>query len=59
MVKKNTKWSESLTTDVMDELDDSNISSNGKGTPKVTTHGNQLTRCTPQNSSNSIIDTLL
>ena len=56
MAKKNTKWSESLTTDVMDGPDDSNISSSGKDTLKVTTHGNQLTRCMPQNSSNSIID---
>ena len=59
MVKKNMKWSALSITDVMVGLDDSNISSNGKGTPKVTTHGNQLTRCTLRNSSNFIIDTLL
>ena len=43
----------------MGGLDDSNISSNGKGTLKVTTHGNQLTKCMPRNSSNFIIVTRL
>ena len=59
MAKKNMKWSVSLTTDVMDGLDDSNTSSNGKGTLKVTTHGNQLTKCMLRSSSNFIIDTPL
>ena len=56
MEKKSMKWSASLTTDVMVGLDDSNISSNGKATPKATTHGSQLTRCMPRNLSNFIID---
>ena len=59
MEKRSMKWSALLTTDVMVGLDDSNISSNGKDTPKATTHGNQLTKCMPRNSPNSIIDTPL
>ena len=59
MVKRSMKWSASLTTDVMVGLDDFNTSSNGKGTLKVTTLGNQLTRSTLRNSSNFIIDTPL
>ena len=39
---KNTKWSASSITVITGSLDGSNTSSNGKGTPKVTTHGNQL-----------------
>ena len=43
-VEKNSmKWSKSETTDIMDSPEHSNISSNGKEAPKVTTHGNQLT----------------
>ena len=59
MVKRSMKWSVSLTTDIMVGLDGSNISSNGKGTLKVTILGNQLTKCMRPNSSNSIIDTPL
>ena len=59
MVKKNMKWNASSTTDVMVGPDSSNTSSNGKGTLKVTIHGNQLTKCTLLSSSNFIIGTLL
>ena len=59
MGKRSMKWSASSTTDVMVGLEDSNISSNGKATPKVTTHGSQLIKYTLRNSSNSIIDTPL
>ena len=59
MVKRSMKWSALSTTDVMVGLDNSNISSNGKGTLKVTTHGNQLTKCTLLNLSNFIINTRL
>ena len=59
MVKRNMKWSALSTTDVMDELDGSNTSLNGKDTPKATTHGNRLIRCMPQSSSNFITDTPL
>ena len=59
MVKRNMKWSASSTTDVMVGLDNSNTSSNGKDTLKVTTHGNQLIKYTLPNSSNFIIDTPL
>ena len=52
------KWSVSLTTDVMVGLDGSNISSNGRDSLRVTTHGNQLTKCMLQSSSNFITDTL-
>ena len=57
--KKNMRWSVSSTTNIMVGLDNFNISSNGEDTPKVTTRESQLTRCTPQSSSNSIIDTSL
>src|SRR6266478_4703223 len=47
--KKNTKSNESSHTDNSDERNNFNISSNGRDTPKVTTHGNQLTRFMPLN----------
>src|SRR6266404_1376111 len=49
--KKNTKLNESSHTDNSDNRNGCNISSNGKGTPKATTHGNQLTRFMPLNLS--------
>src|SRR6266403_5486133 len=54
-VKKNTKSNESLHTDSSDDQNGFNTSSNGKDTPKVTTHGSQLTRSMPLNLS-SITD---
>ena len=59
MVKKSMKWSALSTTNVMVGPDGSNISSNGKDTLKVTTHGNQLIKYTLPSSSNFIINTLL
>src|SRR6266403_5887800 len=47
--KRNTKSNESSHTDNSDDQNDFNTSSNGKDTPKVITHGNQLTRFTPLN----------
>ena len=41
--KNSTKWSKFKTTDIMDNPEHSNTSSNGKEAPKATTHGNQLT----------------
>ncbi len=52
--KKNTKLNESSHTGNSDDQNDFNISSNGKDTPKATTHGNQLTRSTPLNLSSII-----
>src|SRR6266478_4940760 len=52
--KKSTKSNESSHTDNSDDRNDFNISSNGKDTPKVTTHGNQLTRSMPLNLSSII-----
>src|SRR6266436_8334876 len=49
--KRNMKSNESSHTSNSDDQNDFNISSNGKGTPKATTHGNQLTRFTPLNLS--------
>ncbi len=54
MGKKNTKSNESSHTDNSDGQNDFNISSNGKGTPKATTHGSQLTRSMPLNLSSII-----
>src|SRR6266403_3487238 len=54
MEKRNTKLNESLHTDNSDDRNGCNTSSNGKDTPKVTTHGNQLTRFTPRNLSSII-----
>ena len=52
--KRNTKSNESLHTDNLDNQNDFNISSNGKDTPKVTTHGNQLIKSTPLKLSSII-----
>ena len=41
--KNSMKWSRFKTTDIMDDPEHSNTSSNGKEVPKVTTHGSQLT----------------
>jgi len=54
MGKKNTKSNESSHTDNLDGRNDFNISSNGRDTPKATTHGNQLTRSMPLNLSSII-----
>src|SRR6266403_1273315 len=54
MEKKNTKLNESSHTDNSDNQNDCNISSNGRDTPKVTTHGNQLTKSMPPNLSSII-----
>src|SRR6266478_5803977 len=51
MGKKNTKSNESSHTDNSDDRNDSSISSNGRVTPKATTHGNQLTKSMPLNLS--------
>src|SRR6266403_1077820 len=52
--KKNMKSNESSHTDSSDDRNDFNISSNGRDTPKVTTHGNQLIKSTPLNLSSII-----
>src|SRR6266446_7805146 len=54
MGRKNTKSNESSHTDNLDDQRDFNISSNGRDTLKVTTHGNQLTKFTPLNLSSII-----
>src|SRR6266404_599662 len=45
--KRNTKLNELSHTDNLDNQNGFNISSNGKDTLKVTTHGNQLIKYTP------------
>ncbi|SRR6266478_1164765 len=52
--KKSMKLNESLHTGNSDDQNNFNISSNGKDTPKATTHGNQLTRFPPLNLSSII-----
>ncbi len=52
--KKNTKSNESSHTDNSDDQNGCNISSNGKDTPKATTHGNQLIKFMPLNWSSII-----
>src|SRR6266403_4514869 len=52
--KKNTKWNESSHTDNLDGKNGCNILSNGRDTPKVTTHGNQRTKFMPLNLSSII-----
>ncbi len=52
--KKNTKSNELSHTDNSDDQNGCNISSNGKDTPKATTHGNQLIKFMPLNWSNII-----
>jgi len=47
MEKKNTKSNESSHTDSSDDQNDFNISSNGRDTPRATTHGNQLIKSMP------------
>src|SRR6266481_1693577 len=52
--KRSTKSNELSHTGNLDDQNDFNISSNGKDTPKATTHGNQLTRFMPLNLSSII-----
>src|SRR6266436_6608386 len=52
--KRNTKSNESSHTDNSDDQNDFNTSSNGRDTPKVTTHGNQLIKSMPLNLSSII-----
>src|SRR6266436_817718 len=52
--KKNTKSNESSHTDNSDDQNDCSILSNGRDTPKATTHGNQLSKFTPLNCSSII-----
>src|SRR6266403_4149942 len=52
--KKNMKSNESSHTDNSDDRNDCNISSNGRDTPKATTHGNQLIKFMPLNWSSII-----
>jgi len=54
MEKKNTKLNKSSHTDNSDDQNSFNTLSNGKGTPKATTHGNQLIKSTPLNLSSII-----
>src|SRR6266478_6630494 len=54
MEKKNTKLNESSHNDSSDDRNGFNILSNGKDTPKATTHGSQLTRSMPLNLSSII-----
>src|SRR6266446_2635740 len=54
MEKRNTKSNESSHTDNSDDQNGCNISSNGRDTPKVTTHGNQQTKFMPLNLSSII-----
>src|SRR6266446_10979634 len=54
MGKKSMKSNELSHTDNSDDQNGSSISSNGKDTPKATTHGNQLTRFMPLNLSSII-----
>jgi len=54
MEKRNTKSNESSHTDNLDDQNGFNISSNGKDTLKVTTHGNQLIKFMPLNLSSII-----
>ncbi len=49
MGKKNTKSNESSHTDNSDGQSGYSISLNGRDTPKVTTHGNQLIKSMPLN----------
>ncbi len=51
MEKRNMKSNESSHTDSSDDQNDFNISSNGRDTPKATTHGSQLIKFTPLNLS--------
>jgi len=52
--KRNTKLNGSSHTDSLDVQNGFNISSNGGGIPKVTTHGNQLIKSMPLNLSSII-----
>src|SRR6266478_625148 len=52
--KRNTKSNESSHTDNSDDQNGCNTSSNGRDTPKATTHGSQLIRFTPLNLSSII-----
>src|SRR6266404_2012313 len=54
MEKRNTKLNESSHTDNLDDQSSCNTSSNGKDTPKATTHGNRLTKSMPLNLSGII-----
>jgi hypothetical protein len=55
MAKKNLKSSASLATDVMEDPELSNTSSNGKGTPRATIPGNQPYKFMPRIFSRPII----
>src|SRR6266403_433759 len=52
--KKNTKSNESSHTDNSDDQNGCNTLSNGKDTPKATTHGSQLIKFMPLNWSSII-----
>src|SRR6266404_286890 len=52
--KRNTKSNESSHTNNSDDQNDCNTSSNGKDTPKATTHGNRPTKFMPLNLSSII-----
>src|SRR6266446_6823107 len=52
--KRSMKSNESSHTDNSDDRNGCNTSSNGRDTPKVTTHGNQRTRFMPLNLSSII-----
>src|SRR6266403_1669495 len=54
MEKKNTKSNELSHTDNLDDQNGFNILSNGRDTPKATTHGNQLIKFMPLNWSSII-----
>src|SRR6266403_2451029 len=49
--KRNTKSNESSHTDSSDDGNSCSTSSNGRDTPKATTHGNQRTKFMPLNLS--------
>src|SRR6266481_316498 len=52
--KRNTKSNESSHTDSLDDQNGFNTSSNGRDTPKATTHGNQLIKSMPLTLSSII-----
>jgi hypothetical protein len=55
MEKRSLKSSASLVTDITDDPESSNISSNGEDTPKATILGNPLHKFMPQTSSRPTI----
>src|SRR6266446_661307 len=52
--KRSTKSNKSSHTDNLDDQNSFNTSLNGRGTPKVTTHGNQLIKSMPLTLSSII-----